>query len=305
MCAYIYETVQHDGENRIKLFTTAIDYSGFHWHYDYEFILVLKGQLVVNESADEFVLEKGDFILINSQTVHALRRLHGDNLCLFLQISEKMFADLRRGFFYFYLNSQDGKKTPRNGYASYRRLLAGAGYESLAGRPNRYRISAYVCSLLADLIDYSVYDLYQRSGPPSASDVELFMQIIDYLQENCCTPSVISDIQKKLGIGEKTLYRFMKKYTGKSPKQFVLEHRISIAADMLRSTNLSIPYIASQCGFNAENTFYRAFRNEVGVTPGEYQKKSIERSLKLDVKGYLPYHYDEAKQLLRKYANEV
>ena len=45
MCAYIYETVQHDGENRIKLFTTAIDYSGFHWHYDYEFILVLKGQL--------------------------------------------------------------------------------------------------------------------------------------------------------------------------------------------------------------------------------------------------------------------
>ena len=103
MCAYIYETVQHDGENRIKLFTTAIDYSGFHWHYDYEFILVLKGQLVVNESADEFVLEKGDFILINSQTVHALRRLHGDNLCLFLQISEKMFADLRRGFFYFYL----------------------------------------------------------------------------------------------------------------------------------------------------------------------------------------------------------
>ena len=305
MCAYIYETVQHDVENRIKLFTTAIDYSGFHWHYDYEFILVLKGSLEINENADEFVLQKGDFILINSQTVHALRQTHGDNLCLFLQISEKMFTDLRSGFFYFYLNSQDEEKVPRNGYAPYRRFLARAGYESLAAKPNRYRINACVCSLLADLIDYSVYDLYQRSGLPFASDVDLFMQIIDYLQENCCTPTVIGDVRKKLGIGEKTLYRFMKKYTGKSPKQFVLEHRISIAADMLRSTSFSIPYIASQCGFNAENTFYRAFRNKTGVTPGEYQKRSIERSLKLDVKGYLPYHYDEAKHLLKKYTNEV
>ncbi len=305
MCAYIYESIQHDSENRIKLFTASIDYSGFHWHYDYEFILVLKGSLEIVENANKLLLNAGDFVLINSQVVHALRQTQEENLCLFLQISEKMFSDLRSGFFYFYMNSQDEERAPRNGYIHYRRTLARAGYESLLTRPNRYRISACVYTLLADLIDFSVYDVYQKAALNSFGDVDLFMKIIEYLQENCCRQTVLEDVRKELGIGEKTLYRFMKKYTGKSPKQFVLEHRINIAANMLRSTTCSIPYIAAQCGFNAENTFYRVFRQETGITPGDYQKRSMERSLDLNVKGYLPYHFDEARQLLKKYSNEV
>ena len=75
--------------------------------------------------------------------------------------------------------------------------------------------------------------------------------------------------------------------------------------NMLRNTKYSIPYIASYCGFNAENTFYRAFKQEAGITPGEYQKQNTDVKIDMEIKGYLPFHQEEARYLLKKYASEV
>ncbi len=307
MCAYIYESIRHSNENRIKLFTASMDYSGFHWHHDYEIVLVLKGQIEIVENASELCLDEGNFLLLNSRAVHAIRRKTRDNLCLFLQISPELLGNTGSNFYYFYLNSRDASKEPGNGYAHYRRLLAKAGYENSLISPNKYRINAYIYTLLADLFDFAIYDIYQKGGLDSLDldDVELFMQIVDYIQENCCSQDVLSEARKQLGLGEKTLYRFMKKYTGRSPKQFVLEHRINIAMNMLRNTKYSIPYIASYCGFNAENTFYRAFKQEAGITPGEYQKQNTDVKIDMEIKGYLPFHQEEARYLLKKYASEV
>ena len=75
--------------------------------------------------------------------------------------------------------------------------------------------------------------------------------------------------------------------------------------NLLRNTNYSIPYIASYCGFNAENTFYRSFKKETGLTPGEYQKKAFDTKINTDTKGYLPFLREEAQHLLKKYSSEV
>ena len=302
---YVYESIHYNSDNKTKIFTTSMEFSGFHWHHHYELVLILKGQIDATVNAIEYCLCEGDFMLINSRSVHMFRRKQCDNLCLFLQISPQLFSTSKDKFYYFYLNSQDKQKMPENGYSSYRTLLAKTGFENIRPSPNKHRLNSYVYALLADLFDFAVYDIYQKFGFNYVNDMELFSQIVDYIQNNCCNQNVLEDVSKQIGMGEKSLYRFMKKYTGRSPKQFVIEHRLNIAMNLLRNTNYSIPYVASYCGFNAENTFYRSFKKETGLTPGEYQKKAFDTKISTDTTGYLPFLREEAQHLLKKYSSEV
>lgn len=64
MSSYIFETIEHEEKYPAKVFVTSIEHSSFHWHYDYELILVLKGSLIVNASPKITVLEAGDIVLL-------------------------------------------------------------------------------------------------------------------------------------------------------------------------------------------------------------------------------------------------
>ena len=42
-----YESIQHLMNSAAKIFVTGVRSSAYHWHYDYEFIAVLKGRIEV------------------------------------------------------------------------------------------------------------------------------------------------------------------------------------------------------------------------------------------------------------------
>jgi AraC-like DNA-binding protein len=49
--------------------------------------------------------------------------------------------------------------------------------------------------------------------------------------------------------------------------------RIGEAQNLLINTDMTITAIAAQIGYNNSNYFQNAFRNAVGISPGEYRKK--------------------------------
>jgi hypothetical protein len=55
-----------------NVFIASIDHSSFHWHLDYELILVLKGTILLTEGTKTIVLKGGDVYLINTKSIHAL-----------------------------------------------------------------------------------------------------------------------------------------------------------------------------------------------------------------------------------------
>ncbi|WP_320163925.1 AraC family transcriptional regulator [uncultured Trichococcus sp.] len=307
MCSYIYEAIEHGNNRPVKVFVASIDHSKFHWHYDYELILVLKGEVLINTSPGQTLLREGDIFLLNSKMVHELQRMEQPNICLFIQLNQNLFLDTKNvsGSYFFYLNSAQKGKEPKNGFEHYKALASRIGLEYQKATPNMYRVNSYIYTLLADFFDYLIYDIRQTSSVMNPlEDIELLMQVINYIQERFKEEDVLDTLYRSFGMGEKTLYRFLKKYIGLSPKALLMENRIQAAKEMLHFSNKTIPYIAGECGFKAENTFYRVFKKEVGVTPNEYRQKDVSEKSDSEIKGYLQFKMGEAVCLLKKIVKE-
>ena len=66
---------------------------------------------------------------------------------------------------------------------------------------------------------------------------------------------------------------FIKKLTGKTYLEFVMDIKINKANDMLKTTSMSIKIIAYSLGFNSTNYFCRVYKNKTGKTPTQYRKE--------------------------------
>ena len=68
--------------------------------------------------------------------------------------------------------------------------------------------------------------------------------------------------------------RIFKETVGKSPQQFLLNYRMTKAAELLKLTNLSISDIGNAVGYPNQLHFSRAFKNVFGISPREWRNKN-------------------------------
>lgn len=303
----MYETIEHGEKCPVNIFITSIDVSRFHWHYDYELILVLKGSILVNTLPNPFTLQAGNVYLVNSAQVHELRKTEEDNICLFIQITQALFRARADGTqrYQFYLNSQSQTNVPSVGYAPYIRRAAEIGMLTSTPRSNAFRLQSMIYGLLADLFEYCVYDVHQSAaGKEAQEDASLLLNIIDYIRENSQEDTVLDRLYKNMGMSEKTVYRFLKDNIGLSARELLLECRLEKAKYLLRFTDKPISFVVDVSGFGGENTFYRVFKKNTGLTPLEYRKAGASTEQRSEIKGYLHFSMGEAVALLRKLCAE-
>jgi signal transduction histidine kinase/CheY-like chemotaxis protein/ligand-binding sensor domain-containing protein/AraC-like DNA-binding protein len=79
-------------------------------------------------------------------------------------------------------------------------------------------------------------------------------------------------LAKAMLMSKVQLYRKIKALTNKSTAIYIRSIRLQKAADLLRSTTLSISEIAYEVGFDDPKYFSRTFSNEFGVSPSEMRK---------------------------------
>ena len=72
------------------------------------------------------------------------------------------------------------------------------------------------------------------------------------------------------------LSKLLKKETGLSFSEYVMDCRISLAKMLLKATEKSIQEIAGMTGFNSASYFSKIFKQETGVTPAAFRSKSAD-----------------------------
>jgi len=98
-------------------------------------------------------------------------------------------------------------------------------------------------------------------------------QIMTYINRNIGEELSLEKISRALFISKYHMCRIFKETTRMSIAGYILSQRLSLAKNMLISTEKSISEIALTCGFSGFSYFSRVFKAKEGITAGEYRKR--------------------------------
>jgi AraC-like DNA-binding protein len=85
----------------------------------------------------------------------------------------------------------------------------------------------------------------------------------------------VEDLARVAGYSRFHFSRLFAASEGITPAAYVAELRIRAAAALLHDTALPVATIAARCGFGDATYFCRAFRQAVGVSPGEFRHSGM------------------------------
>ncbi|WP_276906225.1 AraC family transcriptional regulator [Faecalibaculum rodentium] len=98
-------------------------------------------------------------------------------------------------------------------------------------------------------------------------------EAITFIEQNYTRDFSIEDIAATLGIDRGYFGKLFKRATGQSPQQFLIQYRLIKAANLLKTTELSIREVANSVGYENQLHFSRAFRKMYEMSPREYKKE--------------------------------
>lgn len=121
--------------------------------------------------------------------------------------------------------------------------------------------------LLARIWD--LFDLLLKDKPNSVDYAET---IRDMIHSEYIYGITISEITERLNMNRSYLSVTFKEKYGISPKQYLLEHRMNMAATLLQRGN-GVKVTANSVGYSDMFIFSKAFKKYYGLSPTEYAKK--------------------------------
>jgi transcriptional regulator GlxA family with amidase domain len=74
------------------------------------------------------------------------------------------------------------------------------------------------------------------------------------------------------GVSDRTLYRWFREQTGKTPLQWILQQRLRYAQELLETTDLPVETVAQQSGFGTSMTMRQHFAKHARTSPLAYRR---------------------------------
>lgn len=100
-------------------------------------------------------------------------------------------------------------------------------------------------------------------------------ELLEYVDEHYLTIESVEQVAEVFGYNYAYLSRLFKKKTGESMNKYITGKKIELAKELLRTKqDMRLVEISDMCGYNDSKYFCRVFKNEVGMTPGEYKSSS-------------------------------
>ena len=260
--------------------------SGFplHWHEEMEIIYVSDGSVSISVRNAEYIVGKGEFVLIHPQTIHAIRQ-HED----------------QRGFYHnilfrFSMLESGTDDICRKKYLEpiYSRQLLMPEHIDL-DHPLNVQIAPLIRTLLTEpmekpvlhemLIKATLFEiLYHILGYCEKADKErayediVFEKLklsLNYLEENYAEIITAESMATVSNYSVSHFSKLFKQLMGISLTQYLKNYRLEVAANRLIHETTKVSEIALSCGFSNLSYFSRAFYQKYQMTPSEFRKQNI------------------------------
>ena len=111
----------------------------------------------------------------------------------------------------------------------------------------------------------------------SAIELEKFSGVLNYIEENFSESIDLSHLASMMNISRTYFSNFFKATFRISPKQYILNRRLSEAQRLLIESRMSVGEIARAVGFENENYFSEFFAARTGISALKFRRSKIPR----------------------------
>lgn len=97
-------------------------------------------------------------------------------------------------------------------------------------------------------------------------------EAMTYIEQNYQNGITVEDIARQTGLNRSYFGKIFKSATDKSPQQYLIDYRMTKAAQLLKLTALSVGEVGRAVGYPNQLHFSRAFKGAFGLCPREWRR---------------------------------
>lgn len=261
-----------------------------HWHKEFEILVITKGSVYFTIEQNEYLLNPGDYVFINSNFYHSAKAAT-DEQCSFFAI------DFSYQFLQENLHSRFGRKyilPILNGNLTFSEVIKKAevnitstSWQSQIMRHlleiNDYpenNLDKYELSLKSHM--FAVWDLFYQNAPikNELNDSDLFNMkrlkpVLQFIHENYYYEITLAELAGLIPMSEGQFCRMFKQTMKITPVQYLMRYRILQSCHHLLDTDKKIGEVANLSGFNNISYYNRLFLKTIGCTPYHYRNNQV------------------------------
>lgn len=245
-----------------------------HWHEDLQFVYVVEGTIQVRTLKESYILKSNEGVFINTNVIH---RVEPDSSSHYKSIRfPAYFVTFYPGFPGKYLvdniieNSQLELMLFSEKEAAVLSILRELIHLESNKSSNYYQYEVLVklCQLILLLTKQVQLNIPKQQAPTD----KRMLFLLKYIENHYHEEITLDDISSSVHISKSECLRYFKKYLQTTPYQYLISYRISVAAKLLSSTDMSVGDISLEVGFRQMSHFGKYFKEKTGCTPKEYRK---------------------------------
>lgn len=254
----------------------------WHWHEEMEMSLIVKSTERMTVDGRTFDLKPGQGVFINSGVMHGSVPAPGYD---YLDHVSLVFHGSIVGgapgsiFWRKYLGplstAPECRCVPLLGESEWERQVLAALRRMADIWPEKrpgyeFEIRTELSKIIL-LIKENCVKQAQAPTERELRDAERIKQMVDFARRHQDEPITTEDIAASASISVSECLRCFRRMMNLTPKEYLRQHRVRHAAQLLENTDKSIAQIGTECGFEDMSYFARVFRAEQGCTPTEYR----------------------------------
>jgi len=256
-----------------------------HFHSYYEIYYLLSGQRYYFIGSRNYLVKKGDLVIVNSNQIHKTSTL-GDagHERILLEFEPPLLEEINlffdEGFIENYVFEKSGVVNLDEEEQRKTEDMLYCIINEMNNRKNGYK--GMVIARLIELLIFIIRKMEKEKCSGSSNESRAaanhkIEEIADYISAHYSDNISINDLSEMFYMSKYHLCRSFKKYTGFTVNEYVTINRMMQAKKLLTDSNISISKIAEQTGYQSLTNFGKVFKQYMGKRPTEFRKAYRER----------------------------
>lgn len=245
------------------------------------YIISGSGKFYVN--GKEYEVKEGDFFINCIGEQHSIKASKHDSLRYFylgFSIDSGMIADNQELIKMFeFFSTHHEQPICHSKYDITASLMSRLINEFYNGG----ELSQLVIENLLKIIIMDVYRSYAKMNNklirfPKKEEAagNVLYKVINYIDNHVFDIVKIGDIAREIGYSPSYISHLFREKTGITTQHYLITKKIEKSIEMMYEGETNITRIASQLNYETLQSFSRAFKNIIGISPSEYVKRIVQ-----------------------------